>query len=246
MGFMPIGSKGERLIYPEAFDKAVSWRRIWVQGGKLVPELSGDWPNHVSPSVSAACRGGLPHGWAGTISVILNEYRVARAKELEGADESAVAEAIRQIESAARKLKGFADLPKSKATIFEAAWRRIDHSRHEYDDGATLHDVLYPGLSLLTARLATLRRQAKKAPTEVGSLPRLIHCLAAFVEKHGGRATGSNGIVRSGQGDSLTAFARVVKACLLSVPLPPPCKMTDAAVNRAVLTALKSRGDGPA
>lgn len=243
MGFMPIGPDGERLNYPEVFEKPVRWRRIWFQGGKLVPDLNGDWPAAVSPSLAAACAGALPDGWAESIGVSLNEYRVARAKELGGADEGDVVEAIRQIEAAARKLKSFADFPKSKGTIFEAAWRRIDNSRHEYDDGATLHDVLYPGLSLLTARLATLRRQAKKAPTEVGSLPRLIHCLAAFVEKHGGRATGSNGIVRSGQSDSLTAFARVVKACLLSVPLPPPCKMTDPAINRAVLTALKSRGD---
>lgn len=246
MGSMPIGPDGERLNFPEVFEKPVRWRRIWIQGGKLVPDLNGDWPAAVSPSLAAACAGALPDGWAESIGVSLNEYRIARAKELDGADESDVVEAIRQIEAAARKLKGFADFPKSKGAIFEAAWRRIDHAHHDYDDGATLHDVLYPGLSLLTARLAVLRRRARTAPTEVGSLRRLIRCLAAFVEAHGGRATGSNGIVRSSQGDSLTVFARAVKACLLSVALPPPCKMTDSAINQAVVTALKSRGDDPA
>lgn len=241
-----MGEDGRALKITEGSGKIAGWRRVWVQGGKSVPELRGDWAGEVAPSVAAACAGALPDGWIDAVGSLLDDYRVARAKELEGADESALAEPIRQIEAAARKLKGFADFPKSKAVIFEAAWRRIDESRHDFDDGAALHDVLYPGLSLLTARLAALRRREKAASTVVGSLPNLIRCLATFVEKHGGRATGSNGIVRRGQRDNLTLFARAVKACLLSVPLPPPCKMTDAAINQAVVTALKSRGDDPA
>ncbi len=164
-----------------------------------------------------------------------------RLTELNAVNEQEVRKALRAIRATAMKLMGQLNHPPSQSAAYHAAWLRIASARAPYEEGRNLHDELYPAMSLLTARLYAMDREGSREVWRPESIRNLIRRLAAGLAEFGIKASGSNGIVRKDGKDSLSALARLVKAVILGAGLEPPLKMTDDALNKAVLVALKKR-----
>lgn len=191
---------------------------------------------------SRFCVSGLPGDWGNRLNVAMAHYFKNRLDELHAVDEAAVKEALRAIAATARKLKKQLDGPESSPKHYHAAWTRIAQTRFSaWDDCEDFHKFLYPGLSLLTARLDALAKEARNHGTRPDSVHSLVRMLAEQLAEFGVMATGSNGIVSADGGGELSALARLVKTILEGAGLPSPMTMTDAALNQAVIVALRKR-----
>jgi hypothetical protein len=212
-----------------------------ARGGIIYSPARDTWMPAALAASGAFFRTGVPDGWTPTLEETMAHYFRDRLTELHATDEKEVRKAIRAISSTARKLKHQLDLPKAEAPAYQAAWTRIERARHPGDTGRNLRDELYPAMSLLTARLAALERRKTPRGFLPDSLNEMVTRLAAHLATFGIRAGGSNDPANKGQPDNLSKLARLAKAIIVGAALPPPCIMTDSALNKAMLTALKQR-----
>lgn len=241
--FIPLTADGKRMSGLDLMrlnGPVPKWCDVWMLGQTSVPNVLPDWREQLDGPLAKVCRNSPPDGWPEAFLTLLNRYRLERFRELESANELDVVEAIEKIERAATKLKLFADFPKAEASVYQAAWERINAARFPHDQSGPLHDQLYPGLSLLISRLTALKAANAAEGTKQNSLQLLVVGCADLVQECGGKASGSNGIIKKGGSSGLSAFASLVRAAMLTVPLPMPCKDTPAAINKAVIEALKS------
>lgn len=244
VGFVPLKADGKRagLLDVIGTEPVFAGAAGYSVGDRLVVTPQDHvWLPQALQASHNLFPGGVPNIWSRMLGDCMAHYFRDRLTEVEGTDERDVQDALRSIRATATKLKAQLDGPPSRDAAYSAAWQRIENTRHAHDDGRNLWGCLYPAMSLLTARLSALDSRSARSGNAPQSVKALVQRLAGYMAAHGIMAAGSNGIVRKNSDDTLSNLARLVKAIIVGSGLPVPGSMTDAALNKAVVAALKSR-----